>query len=62
MSDRRDWNWDTDGALEGIYVETREVAIKNSPSAGHWKLVFDLHVGLEDELVSVFETAVVRFA
>jgi hypothetical protein len=57
---RRDWNWDTDGALDGMYVETREVSIKNGPSAGQTKLVFDFHIGLEDELVSAFETAVLR--
>lgn len=59
-TERRDWNWDSDGELEALYVETREVAIKNGPSAGQWKLVFDFHRGLDDELVSVFETAVLR--
>jgi hypothetical protein len=57
---RRDWNWDDDGQLDGMYVETRQVTIRNGPSAGQTKLVFDFHVGLEDELVSVFETAVLR--
>ena len=55
----RDWNWE-DGTLEGLYVETREVSIRNGPSAGTAKLIFDFHVGLGDELVSVFETAVLR--
>ena len=59
-TERRDWNWETDGALEGLYVETREVTIKSGPSAGQWKLIFDFHVGPDDELVSVFETAVLR--
>ena len=59
-TERRNWNWDADGVLEGMYVETREVAIKHGPSAGQWKLVFDFHRGLEDEFVSVFETAVLR--
>lgn len=59
--DRRDWNWDRDGALEGgHYVATREVTIRNGPSAGQEKLIFDFHVGLEDEEVSVWETAVLR--
>ena len=57
---RRDWNWDSDGELEGHYVETRSVVVKNGPSAGKEKLVFDFHVGLEDESVSVWETAVLR--
>jgi hypothetical protein len=57
---RRDWNWESDGELEGHYVETRQVVINNGPSAGQTKLVFDFHVGLEDEAVSVFETAVLR--
>jgi len=57
---RRDWNWDRDGALEGMYVETREVAIKNGPSAGKRKLIFDFHHGIEDAPVSIFETTVLR--
>jgi hypothetical protein len=57
---RRDWNWDVDGELDGMYVAIREVTIKNGPSAGQSKLVFDFHFGLEDELVSVWETAVIR--
>jgi hypothetical protein len=57
-SERRDWNWDNDGALGGMYVETREVTVKNGPSAGQTKLVFDFHVGPEDELVSVWGTTV----
>jgi hypothetical protein len=59
-TERRDWNWDTDGPLEGLYVETRSVTVKNGPSAGKEKLVFDFHVGLDDEAVSVWETAVLR--
>jgi hypothetical protein len=55
---RRDWTWDSDGALEGLYVETRSVVVKNGPAAGKEKLVFDFHVG--DRLVSVWETAVIR--
>jgi hypothetical protein len=56
----RDWNWETDGEFEGHYVETREVTIKTGPSAGQTKLVFDFHAGLDDESVSIFETAVLR--
>jgi hypothetical protein len=59
-TERRDWNWDSDGELDGQYIETRPVTIKNGPSAGRTKLVFDFHVGLEDELVSVFEASVIR--
>jgi hypothetical protein len=59
-SNRRDWNWDSDGELAGHYVETRQVMIKNGPSAGQSKLIFDFHVGLEDELVSVWEATVLR--
>jgi hypothetical protein len=59
-TERRDWNWDRDGELEGLYVETRPVVVKNGPSAGQTKLVFDFHTGLEDELVSAWETAVLR--
>jgi hypothetical protein len=56
----RDWNWDADGVLEGLYVETRVVNVANGPSAGERKLVFDFHVGLEDELISVWETSVLN--
>jgi hypothetical protein len=59
-TERRDWDWDKNGVLEGMYVSTREVIVKNGPSAGKSKVVFDFHVGLEDELVSVWETAVLR--
>jgi hypothetical protein len=59
-TERRDWNWERDGAFEGHYVETREVVVKNGPSAGQAKIVFDFHVGLDDEAVSVWETAVLR--
>ena len=53
-AERRDWNWDTDGDLDGLYVETRSVTIKNGPSAGQEKLVFDFHVGVNDEPVSAW--------
>ena len=43
-----------------MYVETRPVVPKSGPSAGKEKLVFDFHVGADDELVSVWETAVLR--
>lgn len=56
----RDWDWDADGELEGLYVETRVVNVANGPSAGQRKLVFDFHVGLEDELVSVWETSAIN--
>ena len=56
----RDWDWDKDGDLEGLYVETRLVNVANGPSAGERKLVFDFHVGVGDELVSVWETSVLN--
>jgi hypothetical protein len=59
-SARRDWIWDVDGKLEGLYVEIRRVTVKNGPSAGQRKLVFDFHVGLDDELVTVWETSVLK--
>jgi len=57
---KRDWDWESDGKLDGMYVETREVVIRNGPSAGRQKLLFDFHVGNDDEAVSVWETAVIR--
>jgi hypothetical protein len=57
---RRDWDWDADGTLEGMYVETRPVVVRSGPSAGREKVVFDLHVGIDDELVSVWETTVLK--
>jgi hypothetical protein len=57
---RRDWSFDADGKLDGMYVETRQVTVKNGPSAGKSKVVFDFHVGADDELVSVWETTVIR--
>jgi hypothetical protein len=57
---RRDWNWADDGDLDGHYVETRQATVKKGPSAGKTKLVLDFHVGLDDELVSVWETTVIR--
>lgn len=59
-TERRDWNWDRDGELEGLYVEMRSVVVRNGPSAGKEKIVVDFHVGLGDEPVSVWETAVLR--
>ena len=59
-TDRRDWSWDNDGALDGMYVETRSVAIRNGPSAGKSKLLFDFHLSADDSSVSVWETAVLR--
>jgi hypothetical protein len=56
----RDWDWEKDGELEGLYVETRLVNVANGPSAGERKVVFDFHVGLEDELVTVWETSVLN--
>lgn len=58
--DRRDWNFDTDGPLVGRYVEARAVTIKNGPSAGQTKPVLDLHVGLDDELVTWWPSTVAR--
>jgi hypothetical protein len=54
----RIWKWDQDGTLEGLYVCGREVHVSQGPSAGKTKLTWGFHVGLEDELVTVFETAV----
>jgi hypothetical protein len=59
-TDRRDWNWDRDGVLDGHYVETRQLPVKKGPNAGKLKLVFDFHVGPDDELVTVWETTVIR--
>ena len=59
-SERRDWHFDSDGALDGLYVETRAVTIKNGPSAGTTKPVLDFHVGLDDETVTVWPPAVLR--
>lgn len=56
---RRDWRWDEDGDLDAQYVELREVTVKNGPSAGQTRLVFDFEV-LDGETVSVWETAVLR--
>jgi hypothetical protein len=57
---RRDWDFGKDGPLEGLYVETREVLVANGPSAGRTKLVFDFHVGVDEETVSVWESTVLR--
>jgi len=59
-TDRRDWSWDTDGTLEGLYVETRNVTVRNGPSAGRAKLLFDFHLAADDSSVSVWETTVLR--
>ena len=56
----RDWDWETDGKLEGLYVEMRVVNVANGPSAGERKLVIDFHVGPDDGLVSVWETSVLN--
>jgi hypothetical protein len=56
----RDWDWESDGKLEGLYVEMRVVNVANGPSAGERKLVIDFHVGPDDELVSVWETSVLN--
>ena len=58
--ERRDWSWKHDGALDGMYVETRMVRVKNGPSAGKAKAVLDFHVGPDDELVTAWPTTVVR--
>jgi hypothetical protein len=59
-TERRDWNWDEDGELDGLYVETRPVVIKNGPSAGKTKLIFDFHLSKNEDSVSVWETTVLR--
>jgi hypothetical protein len=56
---RRDWRWDEDGELDAQYLELREVPVRNGPSAGQTKLVFDFEA-LEGETVSVWENAVLR--
>jgi hypothetical protein len=56
----RDWDWEQDGALDGMYVETRLVHVKNGPSAGQVKPVVDFHVGVDDELVTVWLPTVLR--
>jgi hypothetical protein len=57
---RKDWDFDRDGPLDGLYVETRQVTIRNGPSAGQTKPVIDLHVGVDDELVTLWLPAVLR--
>ncbi len=56
---RRDWKWDDDGELDGQYLELREVVVRNGPSAGQTKLVFDFEL-LDGETVSVWEAKVLR--
>jgi hypothetical protein len=56
----RDWDWDADGELDGMYVEARLCHIKDGPSAGQDKLRFEFHHGLEEELVGFWETAVLK--
>jgi hypothetical protein len=56
----RDWDWDTDGELDGMYVEARLCHIKDGPSAGQDKLRFEFHHGLEEELVGFWETDVLK--
>jgi hypothetical protein len=57
-TDRRDWDWERDGALPGLYRETRQVTVRNGPSAGLSKLVFDFDHADTDETVSAWQTAV----
>jgi hypothetical protein len=59
-TERRDCDFGRDGALDGVYVETRRVTIASGPSAGETKAVLDFHVGLDDELVTVWPSAVLR--
>jgi hypothetical protein len=56
---RRDWRWDEDGELDAQYLALREVSVRNGPSAGRTKLVFDFEA-LGGETVSVWETTVLR--
>jgi hypothetical protein len=58
-TERRDWRWDEDGPLDAQYLELREITVRNGPSAGQTKLVFDFEI-LDGETVSVWETAVLR--
>jgi hypothetical protein len=55
---RRDWNWEKDGALDGMYAETRTVTPKDGPSKGQEKVIFDFEVD-DDEIVSVWSTTVI---
>jgi hypothetical protein len=59
-TERRDWDFAKDGDLEVLYVETRRVTIANGPSAGHTKPVLEFHVGIDDELVTYWPSAVAR--
>ncbi len=59
-TERRDWDFGSDGDLDGLYVETRQVTIKNGPSAGQTKAVLDFHVGVDDEPVTVWPPTVLR--
>jgi hypothetical protein len=52
----RDWDWKTDGALDGPYVKTRSVHVSRGPSAGQSKLVFDFYV--DGESVTVWPPTV----
>jgi hypothetical protein len=56
----RDWDWDEDGTLEGLYVEARLCRIKTGPSAGQEKLRFEYHHGLEEEPVGFWENVVLK--
>ena len=60
ITERRDWDFAADGELDGMYVETRSVTIKNGPSAGQTKTVVDFHVGPDDELVTVWPPTVLK--
>jgi hypothetical protein len=56
----RDWDWDVDGSLEGMYVEARLCHIKDGPSAGQDKLRFEFHLPPDDESVGFWETTVLK--
>ncbi len=59
-AERRDWDWETDGTLDHVYIETRLVHIRNGPSAGQTKPVLDFHGGGGDEIVTVWPPTVLR--
>jgi hypothetical protein len=58
MNERRDWSWDKHGTLTGRYAGTRQVRIKQGPSAGQVKVVVDFEVG--NETVTVWPPTVLK--
>jgi hypothetical protein len=52
----RDWKFSTDGDLDGLYVETRQVTTRD----GETKAVADFHLAANDELVTVWPATVLK--